>query len=106
MEHHLAKVGVAGSIPVSRSREGSGLPDCGRFGAFFFFECKQLQNLQAFKSGLNYQGEAMHFDLRDSRGLPIPEENLYVPHFIKKCEECSFRILCNGCSDCGGCIPS
>ena len=26
VEHHLAKVGVAGSIPVSRSREGSGSP--------------------------------------------------------------------------------
>ena len=33
---HLAKVGVAGSIPVSRSREGSGFARGGRFGAFFF----------------------------------------------------------------------
>ena len=36
VEHHLAKVGVAGSIPVSRSREGSGFARGGRFGAFFF----------------------------------------------------------------------
>ena len=64
---------------------------------------KQMQNAQAFKSGMSHQGRAMHFDLRDSLGRPIPEERLYVPRYVKKCGGCSFRILCNGCSDCGGC---
>lgn len=64
---------------------------------------KQMQNEQAFKSGLTYQGKKIHFDLRDSFGNPISEEDLYVPHYIKKCETCAFKILCNGCSDCGYC---
>lgn len=61
---------------------------------------KQLQNLQAFKLGMNYQGKSLHFKLKDNFGLPIPNEKLYVPHYVKKCEECSFKILCNGCFGC------
>ena len=72
-------------------------------GKKYRINSKQLQNTQAFRSGMSYQGKAMHFELKDNLGLPIPKENLYVPHFIKKCEECSFRILCNGCSGCGAC---
>ena len=64
---------------------------------------KQLQNLQAYRSGMSCQGREIHFDLRDQSGLPIPKEELYVPHYAEKCGECSFRMLCNGCSDCGGC---
>ena len=52
---------------------------------------------------MTYQGKPMHFELKDRFGLPIPKENLYVPHYAAKCEECSFRILCNGCFNCGGC---
>ena len=72
-------------------------------GKTYHIRSKQLQNEQAFKSGMSYQGKVLHFELRDSMGLPIPKEDLYVPHFVRKCEECSFRMLCNGCSDCGGC---
>ncbi len=64
---------------------------------------KQLQNAMAFQSGMSYQGKRMCFSLKDSFGNPVREEDLYVPHFVKKCETCSFRILCNGCSDCDGC---
>ena len=67
---------------------------------------KQQQNLLAVRSGMTCQGRAIQFRLKDRFGNPIPEEDLYVPHFVKKCEECSFRILCNGCSDCGSCQPS
>ena len=31
------------------------------------------------------------------------EGRLICAALCKKCEECSFRILCNGCSNCGGC---
>ena len=74
-----------------------------RDGREYRITSKQLQNAQAFKSGMNYQGRAIHFELKDSFGLPIPKEELYVPRYVEKCGECSFRILCNGCSDCGGC---
>ena len=72
-------------------------------GKTYNIRSKQLQNEQAFKSGLSFQGKAIHFDLKDGLGRPIPEEELYVPHFVRKCQSCSFRMLCNGCSDCGRC---
>ena len=64
---------------------------------------KQLQNSQAFHSGMTYQGRPIHFELRDGAGRPVPAEDLYVPRFIEKCDACSFRILCNGCFLCGAC---
>ena len=72
-------------------------------GKEYIIRSKRQQNLQAYKSGMNHQGRGMAFDLRDSLGLSIPEENLYKPHYAKKCGTCSFRIICNGCSNCGGC---
>ncbi len=72
-------------------------------GRTYRIRSKQEQNLQAFRSGMTYQGKAMEFELKDSAGRPIRKEDLYVPHYVKKCEECSFRILCNGCFECGGC---
>ena len=64
---------------------------------------KQLQNSQAAHSGMTFQGKPIHFELKDEYGIPIPQEELYVPHYARKCDECSFRILCNGCFNCGGC---
>ncbi len=72
-------------------------------GKQFRISSKQAQNLQAFKSGMTCPGKKIQFNLADSLGNPIPEEKLYQPHYREKCRECSFRILCNGCSDCGGC---
>ncbi|MBR0404431.1 MAG: DUF5131 family protein [Eggerthellaceae bacterium] len=72
-------------------------------GKTYTIRSKQEQNLQAFKSGMTYQGKEIHFDLVDSMGLPIPEDELYVKHFREKCETCSFKILCNGCFECGNC---
>ena len=64
---------------------------------------KQLQNSQAYHSGMTFRGKPIRFELKDSLGFPIPAEDLYVPHYAGKCDECSFRILCNGCFRCGGC---
>ena len=64
---------------------------------------KQLQNAQAARSGMTYRGRPIHFELRDSSGRPVPAEELYVPRFAQRCGGCSFRILCNGCFNCGGC---
>ena len=72
-------------------------------GKKYRISSKQVQNLQAYKSGMTYKGKEMHFNLVDSSGNPIPKDKLYVPHFREKCRTCSFRILCNGCSDCGAC---
>ena len=64
---------------------------------------KRMQTVQAFRSGMNYEGKPMVFRLADSWGLPVPEENLYQKHYGKNCEECSMKLVCNGCSSCGKC---
>ena len=72
-------------------------------GTEYRIKSKQLQNLQAFKSDMSYLGKEITFNLKDSSGNAIPGEKLYIPHFVNKCKECSFKIICNGCSDCGRC---
>ena len=72
-------------------------------GKKYILNGKRLQTTQAFKSGMNYEGKPIHFDLTDSLGQPIPEEYLYVPHYRSYCEECAMKLVCNGCSDCGKC---
>ena len=65
---------------------------------------KQLQSRMAYKSGMNFQGRPIRFDLVDDWGYPIPQEDLYVPHFRANCETCGSKLICNGCSDCGKCL--
>ena len=48
--------------------------------------------------------DRMHFNLVDDWGYPIPQEELYVPHFRTNCETCGSRLICNGCSNCGKCL--
>lgn len=72
-------------------------------GRKYTLKGKRLQTSQALKSGMNYKGKDMHFDLVDSWGLPIPEEMLYKPQYIDNCKECSMKLICNGCSNCGRC---
>ena len=72
-------------------------------GKKYTIRSKSEQNLQAHKSGMTRQGKPMQFVLNDRFGNPVPVEDLYVPHYAKKCETCAFRILCNGCSNCGAC---
>ena len=75
-------------------------------GTTYTLRSKQLQNEQAFKSGMSYSGKTMEFRLVDSLGLPIPAEDLYVPRFVSKCQTCSFKPLCNGCFACGECADA
>ena len=73
-------------------------------GKRYHLPSKQLQSRMACKSGMNYQGRPIHFDLVDDWGYPIPQEDLYVPHFRATCETCGSKLICNGCSDCGKCL--
>ena len=72
-------------------------------GKRYTLKGKRLQTSQALKSGMNYRGKEMHFELVDSWGLPVPEDRLYVPHYRENCNDCSMKLVCNGCSDCGRC---
>jgi len=64
---------------------------------------KGIQKKMAFKANMNYQGRKMHFKLTDPLGLEFSPEELYKPIFCENCMECSYRGLCNGCSQCGKC---
>ena len=72
-------------------------------GKQYTLKGKRLQTSQALKSGMNYQGKPMQFDLVDTWGLPIPDDRLYVKHYCDNCRECAMKLICNGCSDCGKC---
>ena len=72
-------------------------------GKTYYIPDKTVQSKQAFRSGVNYEGKPIGFVFCDTWGNPIPEKELYVPHYRDNCEECGSRLICNGCSDCGKC---
>ena len=63
-----------------------------------------IQTQQARKSGMSYQGEPIKFDLYDSWGYPIRDEDRYTPAFRERCSTCGMQMCCNGCSNCGKCM--
>ena len=62
-----------------------------------------IQSQQAKKSGMSFRGKPIHFDLYDSLGYPISEDDRYKPVFRERCETCGMQMCCNGCSNCGKC---
>lgn len=72
-------------------------------GKLYRMPDKRVQSEMAYKSGVNFQGSPMRFDLRDTWGQPTPEAELYQPHFRQLCQTCGSKLICNGCSDCGNC---
>ena len=62
-----------------------------------------IQSRQARKSGMSFRGKPMHFDLYDSLGYPVRDEDRYRPVFRERCETCGMQMCCNGCSNCGKC---
>lgn len=72
-------------------------------GRMYRIEGNGVQSNQAYRSGMSFAGKPLHFELYDRWGLPIDEEERYVPHFRERCMTCGMRPSCNGCSDCGRC---
>ena len=72
-------------------------------GKLYKIEGNGLQSRQAYLSGMSYKGKPMQFDLYDSMGYPIIDEERYRPHFRERCADCGMKPICNGCSDCGKC---
>ena len=64
---------------------------------------RRSQTEQAWKSGMNYEGKPMQFDLYDSLGKYIEPNDRYKPHYRAYCDACAIKLLCNGCRDCGRC---
>ena len=69
----------------------------------YYLPSKRLQSEMAFRSGMNFIGRQIAFDLVDAFGLPIAMQDLYQPNFVSRCEVCASKPICNGCSDCGRC---
>lgn len=72
-------------------------------GKTYHLPDKTLQSKMAFRSGMNYSGRPMQFQLRDALGLEIPPQDLYRPVYRARCSECAGKLICNGCSHCGAC---
>lgn len=72
-------------------------------GKLYHIPKKALQSEMAYKSGMNYLGNPVVFQLTTRFGSPIPQEDLYVPYYRSSCEKCGSKIICNGCSNCGKC---
>lgn len=64
---------------------------------------KQLQAEMAHKSGMNFTGKPLEWNLKDPLGFPIPKEELYTPYFGENCQKCGSKPICNGCLNCGKC---
>lgn len=72
-------------------------------GKRYFIPEKRVQSEMAFKSGISFVGKPMEFKLVDNFGLPIPDEDMYIPYFKEHCSVCGNRQICNGCEKCGKC---
>ena len=72
-------------------------------GKTYRLRSKNLQSEQAWKSGLQHQGRALRWDLRDPLGLVIPERELWAPPREPWCATCGSQLICNGCVRCGLC---
>ncbi len=70
-------------------------------GKEYDIKTKRLQSEQAYKSGLQFMGREIKWN------LVVPNElfetEWYRPYFCKTCETCAYKMLCNGCSKCGKC---
>jgi len=62
-----------------------------------------IQSQQARKSGTSFRGKPIHFDLYDSLGYPVRDDDRYKPLLRERCETCGMQMCCNGCSNCGKC---
>lgn len=72
-------------------------------GRTYHLKGKRLQSLMAYRSGMNYAGEPITYNLIDDWGWPLSPERRYVPSFRPLCDTCASRPICNGCSNCGKC---
>ena len=71
-------------------------------GKIYTMPSKLLQSKMAFKSGLQFEGKPIIWNLHKPQ-TELFNDGWYVKHWRKNCETCGSRLICNGCSDCGNC---
>lgn len=73
-------------------------------GKTYHMPDKRLQSRMAYKSGLQYAGNAINWRLyKPQTTLFADNSNWYEPHWSENCRECGSRLICNGCTECGLC---
>lgn len=72
-------------------------------GVSYHLPDKRVQARMAHASGMNYNGKLINWNFKDRMGIPIPDYELYKPHFSEVCQTCGSKLICNGCSNCGKC---
>lgn len=72
-------------------------------GKVYNIPSKRVQAEMAYKSGMSFTGRKIAWSLNDRMGIPVTENELYIPKFREQCLCCGSKPICNGCSDCGKC---
>lgn len=72
-------------------------------GKAYRIPSKRVQAEMAHKSGVNYIGKTIKWKLTDGFGIPLTQDELYIPSYKEHCHRCGSKLICNGCSDCGKC---
>ncbi len=74
-------------------------------GKTYHLPDKGLQSRMAYKSGLQFEGRIPQFKLQppEQGDFFAADFEPYVRQFGEKCAVCGSRLICNGCSNCGGC---
>lgn len=74
-------------------------------GKLYMFNNKFDQSRFALKCNLNFVGKKIDFKLskKDDLFLETFGTEVYKKYFKERCNQCSFKMLCNGCSNCGKC---
>ena len=74
-------------------------------GKLYKFTNKYEQSKFALSTNLNFVGKKIDFKLYRNNDLFLNSfgTEIYKKFFRKRCDSCSFKMLCNGCSNCGKC---
>lgn len=75
-------------------------------GKTYHLPNKRKQSVQAYRSGLQYQGKKIDFKLKSPGQLALFTEDVYQKKFREHCKTCGSRLICNGCSGCRSCAEN
>lgn len=65
---------------------------------------KRMQSVMAFKSGLQWDGKKIHFNLFSPQMDLFQSLRSYEKQWSKPCMTCGSRLICNGCQKCKECL--
>ena len=65
---------------------------------------KRTQSVMAYKSGLQYDGLPINFNLHLSQTELFGAEQLHKKYWSMPCATCGARLICNGCQKCNVCF--